>query len=71
MQTSSLAQRTYWEHRDARGALLDRLLRGLSFRLARQRQRKALGRLDDRLLADIGVSRQAAEQEAAKPIWRD
>ena len=37
---------------------------------ARQRQRRALGRLDERLLRDIGVSRQDAMREAAKPVWR-
>lgn len=34
------------------------------------RQRRALGRLDDRLLKDIGVSRADVEQEVAKPFWR-
>jgi uncharacterized protein YjiS (DUF1127 family) len=36
----------------------------------RRRQRKHLLRLDDRLLADIGVSRREAEREARKPLWR-
>lgn len=36
----------------------------------RRRQRKHLLRLDDRLLSDIGVSRQEAEREAQKPLWR-
>jgi len=36
----------------------------------RQRQRRALANLDDRLLADIGVTRGDAAQEAAKPFWR-
>jgi len=31
--------------------------------------RRALARMDDRLLADIGVSREQARREAAKPIW--
>lgn len=35
----------------------------------RARQRRHLGRLDDRLLADIGVSRAAAAHEAAKQPW--
>lgn len=34
------------------------------------RQRRALARLDDRLLKDIGVSRADVEQEVAKPFWR-
>lgn len=36
----------------------------------RRRQRRALRDLDDRLLHDIGISRAAARDEAAKPFWR-
>lgn len=35
----------------------------------RSRQRAALGRLDERLLADIGVDRASAAAEADKPFW--
>jgi uncharacterized protein YjiS (DUF1127 family) len=35
----------------------------------RRRQRLALLELDDRLLADIGVSRADALAEARKPFW--
>ncbi|MCH7943994.1 MAG: DUF1127 domain-containing protein [Proteobacteria bacterium] len=35
----------------------------------RARQRHHLSQLDDRLLADIGVSRAAAAHEAAKQPW--
>jgi uncharacterized protein YjiS (DUF1127 family) len=35
----------------------------------RARQRRALGELDARLLADIGVTQTAAERERAKPFW--
>lgn len=38
---------------------------------ARWKQRRALSRLDDRLLADIGVTRTQAKHEADKPFWRD
>lgn len=52
----------------------ERLLAGWRQRVrlwrARSRQRRALARLDDRLLADIGVSRAAARHETAKPFWR-
>ena len=45
-----------------------------TFRLwcSRIRQRRALGELagDDRLLKDIGVARDEALREAAKPFWR-
>jgi uncharacterized protein YjiS (DUF1127 family) len=36
----------------------------------RRRQRLALAELDERLLADIGVSRAQARQEADVPCWR-
>ena len=35
----------------------------------RWRQRRALLNLDDRLLADIGITREEAEREACKPFW--
>lgn len=41
---------------------------GLCFE--RHRQRDDLAELDDHLLADIGVTRDAAERECAKPFWR-
>ena len=33
------------------------------------RQRRALARLDARLLKDIGVTRAQTEAEAARPLW--
>jgi uncharacterized protein YjiS (DUF1127 family) len=41
------------------------------FRLFRQRasQRQALARLNDRLLRDVGLSREEADAEASKPFW--
>jgi uncharacterized protein YjiS (DUF1127 family) len=48
-------------------------LRGLAARLALMpalhRQRRALAALDDRLLADIGVTRAEALAELDAPIW--
>jgi uncharacterized protein YjiS (DUF1127 family) len=41
--------------------------------IARSQQREALADLveqDERMLRDIGVSRAAAQREAAKPFWR-
>ena len=41
--------------------------------MARRRQRKALQELvehDDRLLRDVGLSRDEVRREAAKPFWR-
>ena len=37
---------------------------------ARYLQRRALAELDDRLLADIGVTRAEARRESAIPLWR-
>ncbi len=36
----------------------------------RARQRRTLRALDDRLLADVGLSRADAEAEGRKPFWR-
>jgi uncharacterized protein YjiS (DUF1127 family) len=46
-------------------------LRGyLKSMLERQRQRRALLSLDDRLLRDVGITRQQASEEGVKPFWR-
>lgn len=49
----------------------DRMWRRLGFIVERQRQRRALAQLDARMLADIGVSADAARREANKPFWLD
>jgi len=36
----------------------------------RNRQRRHLARLDDRLLRDIGLDRATVELEVMKPFWR-
>ena len=36
----------------------------------RSQQRKALAKLDDRLLADIGYSTVQAAEEFSKPFWK-
>ena len=38
--------------------------------IERRRTRRALTKLDDHLLRDIGISRAEAEREAANPFWR-
>ena len=40
-------------------------------RLARQRTRRLLLELDERLLHDVGVTPAEAMREAAKPFWID
>ncbi|WP_170331735.1 DUF1127 domain-containing protein [Ruegeria arenilitoris] len=37
--------------------------------LSLHRQRRTLARLDARALEDIGITREQAEAEAARPIW--
>lgn len=37
----------------------------------RIRQRREIARLDDRMLADIGLSQIEASREANKPFWQD
>lgn len=55
----------------------DRLMHGIndSMRMLRgwrerMRQRRALARLDERLLRDVGITRVDAMAEANKPFWR-
>jgi uncharacterized protein YjiS (DUF1127 family) len=45
---------------------------GTAYRLGRERyrQRRQLTEMDDRQLKDIGITRDEAEQEARKPIWK-
>lgn len=51
-------------------ARIVRMLQHLERALARKRQCRRLLELDDRLLDDIGVSREQALAEARKPFWR-
>lgn len=45
------------------------ILRTLARMVAVRRQRRALARLDDHLLEDIGVTREAAMEEAERAPW--
>lgn len=38
--------------------------------IERARQRRQLGRLDDRMLKDIGLSRADVDAETRKPFWQ-
>ncbi len=49
---------------------LARMVDTLALWHERDRQRRVLLTLDDRLLSDIGVTRAEAEGEAARPFWR-
>lgn len=44
-------------------------LRILHRLLALRRQRRTLAQLDDHLLADIGLTPEAARIEAERPVW--
>lgn len=44
-------------------------LRLLSMVASTYRQRRALARLDDNALVDLGISRADAEAEAKRPLW--
>lgn len=55
------------------GMPLSRLLMAAALMMGqwelRMKIRKALGRLDNHLLRDIGIDRAQAQHEAAKPFW--
>jgi uncharacterized protein YjiS (DUF1127 family) len=38
--------------------------------MERSRQRRALAQLDDRLLRDIGLTRDEAQRESSSPFWK-
>ncbi len=47
-----------------------RILQEIHAAQERSRQRRALARLSDGLLRDIGLTRHDAAREAGKPFWR-
>jgi uncharacterized protein YjiS (DUF1127 family) len=51
-------------------SLLSRWLSTIEIWLNRRQGRKDLSALDDRLLADVGISPEDALREAGKPFWR-
>ncbi len=51
-------------------APLGRFLRLLQGWHGRARERRLLARFDDRLLADIGITRLDQARECEKPFWR-
>ena len=46
------------------------LLKQMSLLVNRSRQRRALAKLDARMLADIGCSAEQVRQELSKPFWK-
>lgn len=57
-------------HRPSFGRVLVDIAGVIALWHERSRQRRALMKLDDRLLSDIGIARSEAEYEADKPFWR-
>jgi uncharacterized protein YjiS (DUF1127 family) len=51
-------------------AVLSSLASMIAIWLNRQQGRRDLSELDDRLLADVGISQEDALWEARKPFWR-
>ncbi len=49
---------------------LSSVFAALLLRWDRNRQRRHLHELDDRLLRDVGLSRDAVARETAKPFWQ-
>ncbi len=50
--------------------VLERIATTLRVWSQRVRERRRLGELDDRLLEDIGLTRERGRAEASKPFWR-
>jgi uncharacterized protein YjiS (DUF1127 family) len=70
--SQSARTRALYREKDS-SAILANAFRTLRMWMARSRQRKALGELaelNDYLLEDIGLTREEALREAAKPFWR-
>lgn len=60
-------------HHNPLSSLVDGVLRrGNTLAVWHQRhtERSQLAKLDDRLLADVGIDREAARRESRKPFWR-
>lgn len=55
--------------RTSRGFTLDFGFPSVSLMFAAYRQRRALARLDENQLADIGLTHDLAQAEAKRPIW--
>jgi uncharacterized protein YjiS (DUF1127 family) len=63
LQASALSRHV--QHPARKRSLFARLLETLAL----HRQRQHLAQLDDAMLDDIGLTREAAQREAQRPIW--
>jgi uncharacterized protein YjiS (DUF1127 family) len=50
--------------------ILSGLIETTAVWFVRRRQRRALAELDEHLLNDVGLSRDQARRETAKPFWK-
>lgn len=69
----SYVQHTLAHHHLGRRMHRGRFVHALELALRwidRGRQRRLLAELDDRMLADIGITREEALREAYRPFWR-
>jgi uncharacterized protein YjiS (DUF1127 family) len=57
-------------HQNDSSSLANGLMDTARILIARSQQRRELGELTGDILKDIGVSREEAQREAAKPFWR-
>ncbi len=55
----------------ALSGMFQRTMTALRLWRERSAQRRALGKLDDRLLKDIGLTREQARRETLKLFWQD
>ena len=52
------------------GYSVGKIIAKAKFWASRSRQRKQLGRLDARMLMDIGITAEQVKAETAKPFWK-
>lgn len=69
LSSTGPAKRAGWQGRVQTNDRLEQKHGKLWVWAMRMRTRAALGRLSDRELSDIGVSRATAAEEAGKPFW--
>ena len=68
--STTIVRRPFLSERRSLDSILLRLLSETRVWHARNRQRRALLELTPEQLDDIGIAREAARDEAAKPFWR-
>lgn len=67
--TSQALKSFYFSVNSPQSPLFSRILSFVKIYMARNTQRKALAKLDDRMLKDIAVTKEQAILQANKPFW--